>query len=143
MRSKNSTKNRKFNNLKGLPGEFRPQRLRTPKPKREPTVKCENNLMVRSNFEKKAISFFEKHQIKFRYEPLMLLGGKQYRPDFFLPELNLFIELCGMNHMVYYRERQKQKKRVYDKYNLKAIFIDCNKLAEIEPRLKKELAQFL
>lgn len=99
--------------------------------------------MVRSQFEKKAISFFEENNIKFRYEPLMLLDGKQYRPDFYLPELNLFVELCGMNHMVYYKNRQEFKKQIYQKNNLKAIFINCSNISEVIPRLKEALKVFL
>lgn len=127
----------------GLPKEFRLHRSKSARPKNKPSLSTSSGIMVRSQFEKKAISFFEENNIKFRYEPLMLLDGKQYRPDFYLTELNLFVELCGMNHMVYYKNRQEFKKQIYQKNNLKAIFINCSNISEVIPRLKEALKDFL
>lgn len=142
MRPKNSSKLKKWPRADGLPKEYRLRRPKLTSPKFKATVKTENNLMVRSIFEKKAIAFFEKNQIKYRYEPLMLLGGKQYRPDFFLPEMNLYLELGGMNHLVYYRDRQEYKKQIYKKYGLNALFVNCQKISEVELALREALEEF-
>ena len=96
-----------------------------PKPKlTEPGVETSIGLKVRSNYEKVAVEYFAKNNIEFQYEPLILLHGRQFRPDFFLPEQNLFIEICGYNHMPHYRLRITKKKQLYGKYNLNAIFIN-------------------
>jgi len=71
----------------------------------KPAVETESGLLVRSKYERECVKFFEDNNVEFQYEPLILLSGRQYRPDFFLPKYNLFIELCGYNHMPFYRDR--------------------------------------
>lgn len=52
-----------------------------------PTV---SGVLVRSSYEKRTANYLTKNGIEFQYEPLILLEGRQYRPDFFLPRYNLF-----------------------------------------------------
>lgn len=78
---------------------------------------------VRSSHEKVCVEFFEEHSISYQYEPLLLLSGRQFRPDFYLPELGLFVEVCGYVHMPFYRERMDEKRRVYEARGLRVLFI--------------------
>lgn len=73
------------------------------------------------------------------YEPLLLLSGKQYRPDFYLPELSLFIEICGFTHMPFYRDRIELKQKVYAAQGLRCAFI----MARSEKSLKEQLVAVL
>lgn len=88
--------------------------------------------MVRSQYEQRCADFFTERRIDFQYEPLMLLGGKQYRPDFYLPDYRLFVEICGYNHFPFYTDRQKQKQQVYEKYGMKAIFLKYDGKGSLE-----------
>lgn len=106
-----------------------------------PSIGTDAGINVRSQYEKTAIGFFQKYQIRFQYEPLVLLGGKQYRPDFFLPDYNLFVEICGYNHMPHYRDRQSYKEELYRKNNVKALFIYYNGKGSLESLLKDELGK--
>lgn len=72
----------------------------------------------------------------------MLLGGRQFRPDFYLPDFNLFIEICGYNHQPYYRDRRIYKEQVYKKQGLRAIFVNHNGIGSLEEKIKEQLRPF-
>ncbi len=69
----------------------------------------------------------------------MLIAGRQYRPDFYLPEFNLFLELCGFNHMPFYVDRINQKRELYRKHGLNAVFVSYNGKGALEKILREEL----
>jgi hypothetical protein len=122
----------------GRPLSVRGVRL-APKEHFRRTVKAGNDFRVRSRYEKKCVAYFEEHNITYRYEPLLLLGGRQYRPDFFLPEYNLFVEICGFGHMPFYNDRIKFKKDLYKKHNVRALFIRFNGRGSLDKLLGREL----
>ena len=72
----------------------------------------------------------------------MLLGGRKFRPDFYLPEYNLFVEICGYNHQPYYRDRVKLKRNIYEKNGLKSVFINHDGRGGIEDKLIISLEPF-
>ncbi|HER00294.1 MAG TPA: hypothetical protein ENO22_13220 [candidate division Zixibacteria bacterium] len=120
-------------------GRFSPTRgVRLPRKKKfEARLATRSGVNVRSELERKTADFLHKSGIEFRYEPLMLLGGRQFRPDFYLPAHNLFLEICGYNHMPFYRDRLRKKKEVYQAHGLKVYFVECSKSSELECHLRK------
>lgn len=97
---------------------------------------------VRSTYEKRTVKYLEKNSIKYQYEPLILLEGRQYRPDFYLPDYNLFLEICGYGHMPFYSDRIAKKEKIYEKNRLKAVFIHYNGKGSLEALIKVELEKF-
>jgi len=71
-----------------------------------------------------------------------LLEGKQYRPDFFLPDMELFVEICGYNHMPQYRDRVGFKEKIYERNGLKALFVYYNGRGSLADLLKAGLEEF-
>ncbi|KAA3634787.1 MAG: hypothetical protein DWP97_06320 [Calditrichaeota bacterium] len=117
-----------------------PQSNYIPKKMRnKPDVETDSGIFVRSQYEKITVKFFLEKKLQFVYEPLIILDGKQYRPDFFLSKHNLFIEICGFIHMPNYRDRVKFKKELYEKNNLKALFIEFDGKGSLENLLETEL----
>lgn len=112
------------------------------KKKFEPVIITDSGIKVRSKYEKRCADFLYEQNITFQYEPLILLGSKQYRPDFYLPKFNLFLEICGYGHMPYYTDRVSFKKKVYEEHNMKAIFIFYNGKGSLEELLREELSKF-
>jgi len=106
----------------------------------QPRIETKSGVRVRSSYEKTTADFLHKNNITFQYEPLILLAGKQYRPDFFLPDYDLFLEICGYNHMPFYTDRTKFKQELYRKHNLRAIFIRYNGKGSLPNILKTSLA---
>ena len=121
-------------------GSRPPRGLKLPRKKLfEPVIKTVSGVRVRSSYEKKCADFLFRNNIRFHYEPLMLLGGRQFRPDFYIPDFNLFIEVCGYNHQPYYRDRRNYKEQVYKKQGLRAVFINYNGIGRLEEKIEKEL----
>lgn len=109
------------------------------KMKFEPTLETNSGIKVRSRYEKTCADYLFENKIVFQYEPLLLLGGRQFRPDFYLPEHNLFIEICGYNHMPFYRDRVAEKRRVYERHKLNVIFIRATSQGSFASYLRDEL----
>jgi hypothetical protein len=109
------------------------------KQKFEPRLATDSGIHVRSGYEQICADFLFKQNIEFQYEPLMLLGGRKYRPDFYLPAHSIFIEICGYGHMPFYNERVKHKMHVYEKHKLNVIFIHHNGSGSLAQKLEKVL----
>ena len=128
---------RKFSKKTGIPLRRGERSLRPKLP--APSVENKAGRPVRSRLEKCCAEFLAERNIKFIYEPLLLLSGKQYRPDFYLPDYGLFIEICGFTHMPFYRDRVELKQKVYTAQGLRCLFIE----ARSEKSLKDQLATAL
>lgn len=128
---------RKFPKKTGMPVR-RGQRSLRPK-LAAPSIATESGRPVRSRLEKCCAEYLAERGIRFIYEPLLLLSGRQYRPDFYLPELSLFIEICGFTHMPFYCDRIEQKQKVYAAQGLRCVFI----VSRSEKSLKEQLAAVL
>lgn len=122
----------------GRPGPAAGVRYNRPKIK-PPAVPVADKLRVRSRYEKECVEYFEEQGITYKYEPLIILVGKQYRPDFYLPDFDLFVEICGFNHMPYYTDRVEQKKQLYRHHGLKAVFIIHSGRGSIKDKLRRAL----
>ncbi|MCP4580025.1 MAG: hypothetical protein GY839_00295 [candidate division Zixibacteria bacterium] len=69
----------------------------------------------------------------------MILEGRQFRPDFYLPDYNLFVEICGFGHMPFYRDRQAEKQHLYDKHKMKSVFIHYEGRGSLEKLIREKL----
>jgi very-short-patch-repair endonuclease len=95
----------------------------------------------KSKYEKRCAQFLSRLRIRYQYEPLLLLRGKSYRPDFFLPDYNLFVEICGYSHMPYYRSRTHFKEQIYEKAGLQVLFIHAKNERDAEEKLRVYLQE--
>lgn len=116
--------------------------VRLPRQRRfEAILQTESGVKVRSKYERRCADFFTRHEVKFQYEPQILLGGRQFRPDFFLPEHELFVEICGYGHMPHYRDRVRQKQELYEQHGMRAVFVHYAGKGSLEDLLRTELAK--
>lgn len=94
------------------------------------------NIYYRSYWEIEVVKYFETNNIEWQYEPKVFkMDNRTYTPDFYLPELNKWIEVKG-----YFRNINKEKfskfKELYPNINielwdglkLKALCILTDKL---------------
>jgi len=90
-----------------------------------------NNIENMTNAEKEVAEFLDKLYIWKKYEfPLYLLDDddrpRLWSPDFWLPKLGIYVEVCGTEDINYdYREE------VYDKNGFKVIFVHYYKEPEM------------
>lgn len=131
---------RKFNRKTGVPLQRGERSIRSKLP--APSVENRAGRPVRSQLEKCCAEFLGERSIQFIYEPLLLLSGKQYRPDFYLPEYGLFIEICGFTHMPFYRDRVELKQKVYAAQGLRCLFIEARTGKSLKDQLAAGLREF-
>jgi hypothetical protein len=105
-------------------------------------LNTKSGVKVRSKYERVCADYLSKEGIRFQYEPLMLLGARQVRPDFYLPDFNLFLEICGYDHMPYYRSRTARKRRLYRELGLRSAFIHYDGKGSLEELIHKELERW-
>jgi DNA helicase-4 len=125
-------------------GMYRPLRGVKVRPTRQfsPVLETKAGVKVRSKYEVRCADYLYTNGIQFQYEPLMLLKGRQFRPDFYLPEYNLFLEICGYGHMPYYRDRTGHKQRLYNELGLRSAFIHYNGKGSLEELVSEELKKW-
>jgi predicted nuclease of restriction endonuclease-like RecB superfamily len=66
--------------------------------KSAPKIKCikYKNILMRSSWEVAYAKYLTKNHIKWQYEPKAFdLGNTTYRPDFYLPDTDTYIEIKG------------------------------------------------
>jgi len=126
-----------------LTGRPRPPRgVKSPRRNRfAAKLQTTTGIKVRSRYEQQCVKFLLAHDLEFQYEPLILLAGRQYRPDFFLPQFNLFLEICGYGHMPFYRDRVTHKKKQYAAGGLNCMFISYNGKGSLEKLLRDEFTK--
>lgn len=80
-----------------------------------------SGLKVRTRSEKRIADFLYKQSIVFEYEKELIFNGRKYIPDFYLPEMNLYIEFFGWSHIPSYQNKVEEKMRVYKENGMDCI----------------------
>ena len=88
-------------------------------------------------------TFLTLKGLKWEYEkPVEVIdnyGNKRtWYPDFYVPELNIYIEVCGK-----YREKYAKTEAVYHKNNIPIIFVHTYKEDKWEFYLEKRLIEYM
>ena len=66
------------------------------------TIKVTDGTLVQSDGERRIAEWLTVHRIAYRYDDrLRIVEGRQIRPDFYLPEYDLYIEYWGMDTLDY------------------------------------------
>lgn len=98
--------------------------------------------MVQSGGEQCIANFLYDHDIRYIYDKSMRLYFWQIipiRPDFYLPDLDIYIEYWGMVGDKNYDSHAVWKKNLYKKAKKKLINLYPNQIKNLNTILKKEL----
>jgi superfamily I DNA/RNA helicase len=69
-----------------------------------------NGTRVRSKSEQYIADWLYRHSIRFEYEPLLNIKDFEFRPDFFIPDANLYLEhISDKSHPIKNKEEQFEK----------------------------------
>lgn len=98
-----------------------------------------SSLEVRTRSEKRIADFLYKQGIVFEYEKEVTFNGRKYIPDFYLPEMNLYIEFFGWSHIPSYQNKVEEKMRVYKENGMDCIYLFHKGSKDLEKILEKEL----
>jgi|GEM_PF-4928023 hypothetical protein len=76
--------------------------------------------------------YFDKKKIKYLYEQQLKLGDQIVRPDFFLPEFDVYVEYWGKWGADFeYRKECNHKRQLYEKYNYNLVELYPDNLRSI------------
>lgn len=106
------------------------------------TIVAKAGTLVQSDGERRIADWLAAHQIAYRYdERFRILAGHAVRPDFYLPELDVYIEYWGMD-TADYKIGMLKKQQLYQQEGKRLISLfpaDKPRLGEV---LRAKLAGF-
>ena len=102
-----------------------------------------NEVAVQSQGERRIGDWLAKKGIAYSYdERYMIARDTRIRPDFYLPEFDLYIEYWGMDTPEYVRNMQ-MKKSLYQRSAKKLISISWKDLERVEEVLEEKLSRYI
>ena len=107
------------------------------------TIRAKDGTLVQSDGERIIAEFLRQHSIAFRYdERIRIIEGYAIRPDFYLPEFDLYIEYWGMDTLDY-KIGMLRKLKLYQQEGKRLVslhFSDKPRLCEV---LREKLARYV
>ena len=105
------------------------------------TIRATDGTLVQSDGERRIAEFLDQNGIRFRYDERMrIVDGYAIRPDFYLPEFDLYIEYWGMD-TTDYKIGMLKKLKMYQQQGKKLVSIHREDRAQIEKVLERKLAK--
>ncbi|MDZ8117394.1 HEAT repeat domain-containing protein [Pontiella agarivorans] len=105
-------------------------------------IKTVDGTLVQSSGEKKIADWLAKAGLDYRYDGrLRILEGFQIRPDFYLPQFDVYIEYWGMD-TPRYKAGMYLKQDLYQKTGKKLISLYPADQPDLDGTLGKKLKQF-
>ena len=102
-----------------------------------------NEVAVQSRGERRIGDWLAKKGIAYSYdERYMIARDTRIRPDFYLPEFDLYIEYWGMDTPEYVRNMQ-MKRILYQRAAKKLISISWKELDRVEEVLEEKLSRYI
>jgi hypothetical protein len=97
---------------------------------------------VQSDGERRIANWLSTHGLAYRYdERYRILNGHAIRPDFYLPELDVYIEYWGMD-TADYKIGMLKKQQLYQQEGKRLISIQFSDKPQIDTLLRQKLALF-
>jgi hypothetical protein len=104
------------------------------------TISTADGKLVQSGGEKAIADWLARNNIAYRYDDrLRILEGRQVRPDFYLPELDVYIEYWGMETLDY-RIGMLIKQQMYQHAGKRLISVYPKDLSGLDTLLRQKLA---
>ena len=106
-------------------------------------LRTSDDVAVQSRGEKRIGDWLSRKRIEYVYdERYRIAGDVSIRPDFYLPEFDLYIEYWGMQEQDYLA-RKSEKKFLYQRAGKKLISLDWRDLENIESVLEEKLSRYI
>ena len=102
-----------------------------------------DEVAVQSRGEKMIGDWLAANRIAYQYDERMILAGDiRIRPDFYLPEFDIYIEYWGMNTREYLANR-RNKQILYQRDHKRLISLTPKDLPDLDAVLKTKLSRYL
>ena len=106
-------------------------------------LRTTDGVAVQSQGEKRIGSWLAAKAIAYEYDERMIVaGGIRIRPDFYLPEFDVYIEYWGMNTPEYV-ENMRQKKILYKREGKRLVSLSYMDLPKLEEVLELKLSRYV
>ena len=107
------------------------------------TVHAKGGTLVQSEGERRIAQFLHGHNIDFRYdERFRIIEGYAVRPDFYLPEFDIYIEYWGMD-TTDYKIGMLKKLKLYQQQGKRLISLYRKDFSHLESLLEEKLAHYI
>ncbi len=99
--------------------------------------------MVQSDGERLVADFLDREQIVYRYDERMrIIDGYAIRPDFYLPEFDVYIEYWGMD-TIDYRIGMLKKLKLYQQQGKRLISLYREDKPQLQEVLRRKLGRYV
>lgn len=106
------------------------------------TIVARAGTLVQSDGERRIADWLTAHRIAFRYdERFRILSGHAVRPDFYLPELDVYIEYWGMD-TADYKIGMLKKQQLYQQEGKRVISLYPSDKPRLDTVIRAKLALF-
>ena len=107
------------------------------------TIRTRNGSFVQSDGERRIAEFLGSHDITYRYDERMrIIEGYAVRPDFYLPEFDVYIEYWGMD-TIDYRIGMMKKLKLYQQEGKRLISLYRKDRPNLEEMLRTKLSRYV
>ena len=106
------------------------------------TVEARDGTLVQSVGERRIAEWLTQHKIRYRYDAkFRIIGEFQIRPDFYLPELDVYVEYWGLD-TPQYKMSMFKKQTLYQQEGKRLISVYPDDLPRLGALLAAKLSMF-
>jgi hypothetical protein len=107
------------------------------------TIAARDGTIVQSHGERITAEFLAEHGIEYRYdERIRIVQGMAIRPDFYLPEFDLYIEYWGMD-TIDYKMGMLKKRKLYQQEGKRLVSVYYSDMPNLQAVLKRKLSKYI
>ncbi len=103
--------------------------------------KANNGVWTRSQGEQSVLNWLYNNYIRAEYEKTVMYEDLDLKPDFYLPDFDLYIEYNGREDQEYL-QRKKETMSIYKKLKLNVITLDQKDLEDPDTTLPRKLKPY-
>ncbi|NMC08482.1 MAG: dicarboxylate/amino acid:cation symporter [Candidatus Lokiarchaeota archaeon] len=106
---------------------------------------CDDGHVVKSRAETLIDNWLCKEGIVHEYEPSLTIAGSKIKPDWYLPDGDVYVEFWGFlaRDNKAYNDRRNHKEKLYASANKRLVGITSGDLEDINVKVKQKLLNFL
>jgi hypothetical protein len=107
------------------------------------TIEAKDGTLVQSDGERQIANWLDANGIAYRYdERIRILEGLSIRPDFYLPEFDVYIEYWGMD-TIDYKIGMLKKLKLYQQEGKRLVSVYREDKSQLDDVLRKKLDQYM
>jgi hypothetical protein len=108
------------------------------------TIEAADGTLVQSDGERLIAEWLAAHRIVYRYDNrFRIIKGYALRPDFYLPEHDLYLEYWGMEDNLDYQIGMLEKKKLYQQSGKRLLSFYRHEKADLPRLLHERLSRFM